>query len=177
MPWTIQVFVKCYRDSTFGLVLFFWVAVQPLWAPAVFQFPDLFTIGRTPWTSDQLVGRPLPKHRTTQTQNTHKYKLNIRAGSGIQTHDHSVRDSEDSSCFRLLGYRDRPALCLPYLFYQRSSGARFFPDCFLYCIYGGLKQLKYRRLIVFYASVVFLNNSAQRENALFSRVFALSPVV
>jgi hypothetical protein len=28
-----------------------------------------FTDGRTPWTSDQPVARPLPKHRTTQTQN------------------------------------------------------------------------------------------------------------
>jgi hypothetical protein len=27
-----------------------------------------FTDGRTPWTGDQLVARPLPKHRTTQTQ-------------------------------------------------------------------------------------------------------------
>jgi hypothetical protein len=26
-----------------------------------------FTGGRTPWTGDQLVARPLPKHRTTQT--------------------------------------------------------------------------------------------------------------
>jgi hypothetical protein len=40
------------------------MALQPLWALAAFQFPDLFTIGRTPWTSDQLVARPLPKPRT-----------------------------------------------------------------------------------------------------------------
>jgi hypothetical protein len=30
---------------------------------------DHFTDGRTPWTSDQLVAMPLPKHRTTQTHN------------------------------------------------------------------------------------------------------------
>jgi hypothetical protein len=29
----------------------------------------LYTVGRTPWTSDQPVARPLPIHRTTQTQN------------------------------------------------------------------------------------------------------------
>jgi hypothetical protein len=34
----------------------------------LFRFHDLFTGGRTPWTSDQLVARPLPKHTTTQTQ-------------------------------------------------------------------------------------------------------------
>jgi hypothetical protein len=27
-----------------------------------------FTDGRSPWTGDQLVARPIPKHRTTQTQ-------------------------------------------------------------------------------------------------------------
>jgi hypothetical protein len=32
---------------------------------------DHFTDGRTPWTSDQLVARPLSTHRTTQTQNKH----------------------------------------------------------------------------------------------------------
>jgi hypothetical protein len=51
---------------------FFSLALQPLWALAsAFQFHDHFTDGRTPWTSDQLVARPLPKHRTTQTQNKH----------------------------------------------------------------------------------------------------------
>jgi hypothetical protein len=43
------------------------MTLQPLWTLAAFQSPDLFTIGRTPWTSDQLVERPLPKLRTAQT--------------------------------------------------------------------------------------------------------------
>jgi hypothetical protein len=30
-----------------------------------------FTDGRTPWTSDQLVARPLPKHRKTCTHIKH----------------------------------------------------------------------------------------------------------
>jgi endonuclease/exonuclease/phosphatase family metal-dependent hydrolase len=47
---------------------FFSLALQPPWALAsAFQFHDHFTDGRTPWRSDQLVTRPLPKHRTTQT--------------------------------------------------------------------------------------------------------------
>jgi hypothetical protein len=30
-----------------------------------FQFFNLYTVGRTPWTGDQHVARPLPTHRTT----------------------------------------------------------------------------------------------------------------
>jgi hypothetical protein len=37
-----------------------------------------FTHGRTPWTGDQLVTRPLPKHRTTQTQkNAHTHQTSM----------------------------------------------------------------------------------------------------
>jgi hypothetical protein len=51
--------------------------------------------------------RPLPKHRTTQTQNKRIHTPNIHAMSGIRTHDPSVRASEDSSCLRLPGYCGR----------------------------------------------------------------------
>jgi hypothetical protein len=34
-----------------------------------FSFLILYTVGRTAWTGDQPVARPLPIHRTTQTQN------------------------------------------------------------------------------------------------------------
>jgi hypothetical protein len=78
-----------------------------LWDLASFQFSDLFTIGRTPWTSDQIVTRPLPEHRTAKTQNKHIYTPNIHALCGIRTHDNSVRASEVSSCLRPLGYRER----------------------------------------------------------------------
>jgi hypothetical protein len=46
------------------------MALQPfvgLWP--LFQFVNLYTVGRTPWTGDQPVAGPLPTHRTTQTQN------------------------------------------------------------------------------------------------------------
>jgi hypothetical protein len=39
------------------------------------------------------------------------YTPNIHALSGIGTHDHGLLASEDSSCLRPLGYRDRQ-LCL-----------------------------------------------------------------
>jgi hypothetical protein len=80
----------------------------------IFFLLDLYTIGMTPWTSDRPVARPLHKYRTTQTQNkrTHTHTPNNHALSGIRTHDYSVRASEDSSCLRQLGYRDRPFLFL-----------------------------------------------------------------
>jgi hypothetical protein len=35
----------------------------------LFQFLNLYTVGRTPWTGVEPVARPLPIQRTTQTQN------------------------------------------------------------------------------------------------------------
>jgi hypothetical protein len=46
-------------------------ALQPLWTLAAFQFLNLYTVGGTPWTGDNPVARPLPAHRTRQTQNKH----------------------------------------------------------------------------------------------------------
>jgi hypothetical protein len=52
-------------------ILHFSVALPAHSEPGpLIQFPNhFFTDGRTPWTSDQSVARPLPKHRTTHTQN------------------------------------------------------------------------------------------------------------
>jgi hypothetical protein len=63
------------------------------------QFRNHFLDGRTPWASDQPVARPLPTHRTAQTQNKRIHTPNI--------HDPSVRVSEDSSCLSPRGYCDR----------------------------------------------------------------------
>jgi hypothetical protein len=52
------------------------MSLQPFIGPRpLFQFRNIFyTDGRTPWTSDQPVTRPLPTHRTTQTQNKHTHR-------------------------------------------------------------------------------------------------------
>jgi hypothetical protein len=73
------------------------MAPQPFVGPwPLLQFRDLlYTVGRTPWTGDQPVARPLPTYRTTQTQNKRTY-TNIHALSGIRPYDPSVRASEDS---------------------------------------------------------------------------------
>jgi hypothetical protein len=47
------------------------MALQPFVEPStLFQFLIQYTVGRTPWTRDQPVARPEPKHRTTQRENT-----------------------------------------------------------------------------------------------------------
>jgi hypothetical protein len=51
----------------------------PLWSIGLItQFFDHFTDGRTSWTGDQVVARPLPKHKTTQTQkNAHTHQTSM----------------------------------------------------------------------------------------------------
>jgi hypothetical protein len=80
---------------------FFRRLFQPIQGTGLlFSSAIIFTDGRTPRTSDQLVARPLPKHRTTLTQNKRIHIPNIHALSEIRTHDPSVRASEGSPCFR-----------------------------------------------------------------------------
>jgi hypothetical protein len=52
------IFLLCLYSSFLGLRHFF-------------SFLSLYTVGRAPWTVYQPVTRPLPTHRTTQTQNKH----------------------------------------------------------------------------------------------------------
>jgi hypothetical protein len=83
------------------------MALQLIVGPwSLIQFLNLYTVGRSPWTGDQPVGRPLPTHRTTQTQNIHTH-TDIHALSGIRTHDHKFRASEDSSCLTASGHCER----------------------------------------------------------------------
>jgi hypothetical protein len=35
----------------------------------IYSFLILYTVGRNPWTGGQTVARPIPTHRTTQTEN------------------------------------------------------------------------------------------------------------
>jgi hypothetical protein len=57
------------------------MALQPLWTLATFSsFLILYTDGRTPWTGDQSFARPLPTHRTAQTQNKRTQTSMFRVG-------------------------------------------------------------------------------------------------
>jgi hypothetical protein len=118
--WSIRWNEKCQRKPKYSekiypsVTFFFHWLYSPLgpW-PLISQFHDHFSDGKTPWTSDQLVTRPLPKHRTTQIQNKHIHTPNIHALCGIRTHDLGFRASLDSSCPRPLGYRDLLSVTLP----------------------------------------------------------------
>jgi hypothetical protein len=97
----------------------FSVALQPFVGPwPLHQFRDLlYTDGRTPWTGDQAVARPLPTHRAIQKEkNTH---TNICALSGIRTHNPNVRASKDISCLRALSHCDRHKH-FPYYNYSKN---------------------------------------------------------
>jgi hypothetical protein len=45
-----------------------------------FSFLIFYTVGRTPWTGDQPVARPLPAHRTAQIQNKRTQKSMPQVG-------------------------------------------------------------------------------------------------
>jgi hypothetical protein len=99
---TGNILVFSIRFSVFSSHLF------PVWSIGIIsQFLDHFTDCRNPWTGGQLVVKPLPKHRTTQTQNKHIHIPNIHALCGIRTHDPGFQASEDSACLRQHDYRDR----------------------------------------------------------------------
>jgi hypothetical protein len=102
----VQKYIMCTNVPSSQT--FFPDLLLPLWSMGLIsQFLDHFTDGRTPWTGDQLVARPLPEHRTTQTQNKHIRTRNINALCGIRIHDPVFRAREDSTCLTPLGYRDR----------------------------------------------------------------------
>jgi hypothetical protein len=75
-----------------------------------FSFLILYTVGRTPWTGDQPVARPLPAHRHPWLK-------------WASTHDPSAQAGEDGSCLRRIsttGEVDRlESACL--LIHQQQS--------------------------------------------------------
>jgi hypothetical protein len=87
----------------------------------LFQFLNLYTVGRTPWTGDQ----PLSTHRITQTQNKRTQTSTSRVGF-----EPYVQADEDGSCLRPRGQCDRPILApttqlnifyLPMIYLKRKD--------------------------------------------------------
>jgi hypothetical protein len=66
-------FINVYTALCWALV--FSSVLQPFYAD-----------GRTSWTGDQFVARPLPTNRITQTQNNHTHTHPCL--NGIRTHEH-----------------------------------------------------------------------------------------
>jgi hypothetical protein len=110
----------------------------------------IFTDGRTPWTGDQLVARPLPTLRTTRTQNKSIHTPNIHVLCGIRNHDPGFRASEDSTCLRPIGYRDR--LAAAKLWKCSACKTRFFS---LKCahLFGNYTRLKIPHVYVYIAEL------------------------
>jgi hypothetical protein len=79
------------------------VVLQPFVGPwPLLQFRNLFHIdGRTPWTRNQPVARPLPTHKTTQTQNKHTHQTSMPCMEFERTIPASERRQY------MLGYCDR----------------------------------------------------------------------
>jgi hypothetical protein len=97
-PKTNRLGNKKYKHSQFDCdFIQLSMALQPFvghWPLFIFSFVILHTVGRTPWTVDQPVARPLPTHRTTQTQNKHTQTSMPRVGFEPTTP--SARADEDS---------------------------------------------------------------------------------
>jgi hypothetical protein len=53
---------------------------SPLDLGRIFSFLILYAVGRTPWAGDQPVARPLPTHRTIQTQHKSTQTSTSRTG-------------------------------------------------------------------------------------------------
>jgi hypothetical protein len=70
------LFPQTHRQKT---SLSLWLC-SPLDLGLFFSFLILYTISRTPWTGDQPVARPVPTHRTTQTQNKRTQTSRPRVG-------------------------------------------------------------------------------------------------
>jgi hypothetical protein len=82
-----------------------------------FSFLFYTHFGKSPWTSDQPVVRHLPKHRQHRHRETH---IHVHpCPKWDRTHEYSVRASEDSSCLRPLGYRDRPGKLTGEIIYNQ----------------------------------------------------------
>jgi hypothetical protein len=107
----IKLFITTAVRTSNPIYLSISMALQPLLKLAAFSVSwSFYTVCRTPCTGDQPVVRPLPTHGATQTQNK---DTDIPASSEIQTHDPSVRASEDSSCLRPRDHCDRLYTSLP----------------------------------------------------------------
>jgi hypothetical protein len=120
-----------------GCFFFQWL-YSPCGPWPLFRFPDLFTGCRTPWTSDQLVARPLPKHTTTQTHTP----LNIHASR--RDSNPQSRPPSDRRLFMPQSARiSRPALWMLILVCSNAGfvvlDIRCFGSvCFLICMNMGV---------------------------------------
>jgi hypothetical protein len=95
---------ELYSLATDPLSHFLWL-YSPLGLGRFFGFLKLYTLGRTPWTGDQPVGRPLLTHRTTSTQNKRTQTSMPRVGFEPTTP--VLKREKNGSSLRPRGHCDR----------------------------------------------------------------------
>jgi hypothetical protein len=66
---SILMFSTMLSDNYLSIYL--WLYSPLLDLGCFFSFLIFYTVSRTPWMGDQPVARPMPAHRTAQTQNKH----------------------------------------------------------------------------------------------------------
>jgi hypothetical protein len=59
------------QNTSIYLSIYLSMALQPFGPWPLFQFLNLYTAARTPWTGDQPIAKPLTAHRAAQTQNNY----------------------------------------------------------------------------------------------------------
>jgi hypothetical protein len=94
----------CHASIVFSFFLYVSTTLVDL--GLFFSFLTLYTADRTPWTWDN------PSQGRYIHTGQHKHRINshntdIHSLGGIRKHDPSVRASEDGSCLRPRGHRDR----------------------------------------------------------------------
>jgi hypothetical protein len=84
------------------------MALQPFVGPwPFFKFLILYTVGRTSWTGDQPVARPLPIHGTAQTQNKRTQTSMPRVGF-----EPTIPVFQWANTFHIL-HREASVICRP----------------------------------------------------------------
>jgi hypothetical protein len=67
--WVFSVIIDFNIKILLLLLLLLWLYSPLLGLARFLSFLILYTVGRTPWTGNQPIARPLPTRRTAQTQN------------------------------------------------------------------------------------------------------------
>jgi hypothetical protein len=104
-PFT-QILKSIYLSFCLSIYLSIYLWLYSPYGPwPLFQFSDLYTIGRTPCTG---ISPWQVRYLHTEQQEHRINHTDIHALIGIRTHDLSVRAREDGSCLRPRDRCDRP---------------------------------------------------------------------
>jgi hypothetical protein len=94
IDWRVTIIPSCFRTACpkhgpvrHKIIIYLWLYSPLLGLGRFFSFFIFYTVGKSPWTGDQPVAKPLATQDSTNTEKTH---TDIHALSGIRTNDPSV---------------------------------------------------------------------------------------